>query len=156
MRGRHYCMAACDFVRHFILHNWHDFRQSAVQIVCFRPHLPPPPTSILISLHRPPPSSSPSTTHLHSHLLPSPSPQFSVLYYEQYVPPGTHASFLYSFVPSEMFVARTLGLVISVYYKTAVSGRGGERRGGEGKGGEGWVERGYSVYLNTDVRGWNV
>lgn len=44
---------------------------------------------------------------------------FSVLYYEQYVPPGTHASFLYPFVPSDMFVARTLGLVISVYYKTA-------------------------------------
>ena len=66
-------MAACNFVRHFILHNWHDFRQSAVQIVCFRPHLPPPPTSILISLHRPPPFSPPSTAHLHPHLPPPPT-----------------------------------------------------------------------------------
>ena len=79
-----------------------------------------------------------SVSH-HPSLPPSlpPSSQFSVVYYEQYVPPGTDASFLYSFQPSEMFVSRTLGLVISVYYKTAVRGRGGARRGGEGRGGEG-------------------
>lgn len=42
---------------------------------------------------------------------------FSMVYYELYIPPETEASFVYSFKPSETLYARPFGLVMNLYYK---------------------------------------
>lgn len=42
---------------------------------------------------------------------------FSMVYFETYVPPSTQATFDYIFKPSETLYARPFGLVVNIYYK---------------------------------------
>lgn len=42
---------------------------------------------------------------------------FTAQYYAQYVYPTTEASFIYLFMPSEMFNSRSFGFTLNVYYK---------------------------------------
>ena len=46
--------------------------------------------------------------------------QFTSQYYTQYVYPTTQASFLYPFMPSEMFNSRAFGFTLNIYYKDVV------------------------------------
>ena len=47
--------------------------------------------------------------------------QFTAQYYNQYIDGDTQASFVYPFMPSELFNSRAFGFTLNIYYKDVVS-----------------------------------